>query len=76
MTHQAPLFCESLTDAIRDVVRACGGTKVVGCKLWPEKNTGRCGAAAGGLSQRQPARASDAGSPDAAGPHGARARLS
>jgi hypothetical protein len=37
MTHQAPLFCESLTDAIRDVVRACGGTKVVGCKLWPEK---------------------------------------
>lgn len=37
MTHQSPLFCESLTDALRDAVRACGGTKAVGSKLWPEK---------------------------------------
>jgi hypothetical protein len=34
---QPTLFCESITDALREVVRACGGPKVVGCKLWPEK---------------------------------------
>jgi hypothetical protein len=34
---QPPLFVESITDALREVVRACGGAKVVGCKLWPEK---------------------------------------
>ena len=35
---QPSLFYESFTDAIRDVVRACGGAKVVGSKLWPEKS--------------------------------------
>jgi len=34
---QPALFVESLADAIREVVRACGGTKVVASRLWPEK---------------------------------------
>lgn len=34
---QPALFVESMTDAIREVVRACGGTKVVASRLWPEK---------------------------------------
>lgn len=34
---QSSLFYESITDALRDTVRACGGPKVVACKLWPEK---------------------------------------
>ena len=34
---QPALFIESLTDALREVVRACGGSKPVGAKLWPEK---------------------------------------
>ena len=34
---QPVLFVESFTDALREVVRACGGSKVVGAKLWPEK---------------------------------------
>lgn len=37
MTSQPSLFCESLADAIREAVRACGGSKVVGAQLWPEK---------------------------------------
>lgn len=37
MTSQPSLFCESLADAIREAVRACGGSKVVGTQLWPEK---------------------------------------
>lgn len=37
MSAQPSLFCESLADALREAVRACGGSKVVGCKLWPEK---------------------------------------
>lgn len=36
-TSQPPLFVESLTDALREIVRACGGFKVVGARLWPEK---------------------------------------
>lgn len=43
MTIQAALFHESLTDAIRDTVRACGGTKAVGAKLWPEKTADAAG---------------------------------
>ena len=34
---QTPLFCESIFEAASDVVRALGGPKVVGGKLWPEK---------------------------------------
>lgn len=36
-SHQSPLFVESITDALREVVRSCGGPKIVGCQLWPEK---------------------------------------
>ncbi len=35
---QNALFYESLNDAVKEVVRLCGGTKVVGGKLWPEKS--------------------------------------
>lgn len=31
------LFHESLTDALREVISACGGAKQVAAKLWPEK---------------------------------------
>lgn len=31
------LFHESLVDALRECVQACGGPKVVGHLLWPEK---------------------------------------
>jgi hypothetical protein len=36
-TAQPSLFLESFTDALREAVRACGGSKLVGAKLWPEK---------------------------------------
>lgn len=36
--NQPALFVESLNDALRDAVRACGGGKVVAYKLWPEKS--------------------------------------
>ncbi|MEI7443288.1 MAG: hypothetical protein WCK28_00220 [Burkholderiales bacterium] len=36
--QQPPLFVESINDALREVVRACGGPKVVGCRIWPEKS--------------------------------------
>lgn len=32
------LFHESLADALRDCIAACGGTKVVGKILWAEKD--------------------------------------
>jgi hypothetical protein len=32
----AALFHDSLADALRECVAACGGNKVVGAKLWPE----------------------------------------
>lgn len=32
---QQALFHESIHDALREVIRAAGGSKVVGCKLWP-----------------------------------------
>lgn len=35
--EQTPLFCESLSDALDVVIKTCGGAKVVGCQLWPEK---------------------------------------
>ena len=35
---QEPLFYESLSDALSSVVKACGGAKVMGAKLWPEKS--------------------------------------
>jgi hypothetical protein len=31
------LFHESLAEAIKDCINACGGTKQVAAKLWPEK---------------------------------------
>jgi len=36
MTQDA-LFYETINDALDAVVKACGGAKVVGSKLWPEK---------------------------------------
>lgn len=36
MTDQ-PLFVETLSEALKEAVRACGGAKVVAAKLWPEK---------------------------------------
>jgi hypothetical protein len=35
-THQS-LFHESLSDALKEVIQAAGGSKSVACKLWPEK---------------------------------------
>lgn len=40
---QSALFYESLTDAIKEAVRVCGGTKVVACQLWPEKSPDAAG---------------------------------
>ncbi|WP_342049905.1 MULTISPECIES: hypothetical protein [unclassified Cupriavidus] len=34
---QTALFYEDINDAFNEVVRACGGAKVVASKLWPEK---------------------------------------
>lgn len=34
----APLFCESVLEACRDVVRTLGGSKKVGHMLWPDKS--------------------------------------
>lgn len=36
MTPQS-LFHESLTEAIKDCINVCGGSKQVASKLWPEK---------------------------------------
>lgn len=35
--EQPALFYESINDALDACVKACGGAKVVGGKLWPEK---------------------------------------
>jgi len=35
--NQEALFYDSFSDALKDVVKAAGGAKSVGCKLWPEK---------------------------------------
>lgn len=34
---QTSLFHESLSDALKDIIQAAGGSKSVACKLWPEK---------------------------------------
>ena len=34
---QSTMMVESLTDALVECVKAAGGSKVVGAKLWPEK---------------------------------------
>ena len=34
---QDSLFYDSFSDALKAVIQAAGGTKSVGCKLWPEK---------------------------------------
>lgn len=34
---QERLFYDGINDALRTVIQALGGNKVVGCKLWPEK---------------------------------------
>lgn len=35
--NQEALFYDSFSDALKDIVKAAGGAKSVGCKLWPEK---------------------------------------
>jgi hypothetical protein len=35
--EQQALFHEDINDALRAAVKACGGTKSVACRLWPEK---------------------------------------
>lgn len=40
---QSALFFETLTDAIKEAVRCCGGTKIVACQLWPEKTPDSAG---------------------------------
>lgn len=37
------LFHESLADALRECIAACGGLKAVGVKLWPEKDADHAG---------------------------------
>lgn len=34
---QQPLFFDDANDALRTVVQALGGSKVIGAKLWPDK---------------------------------------
>lgn len=36
--EQPALFYESFNDALDAAVKACGGAKVVACKLWPDKS--------------------------------------
>lgn len=38
MSHQSPLFYESVHDALRELVRVLGGAKPVGHMLWPGKS--------------------------------------
>jgi len=35
--NQEALFYDTFSEALKDVVKAAGGAKSVGCKLWPEK---------------------------------------
>ena len=35
--EQKTLFHEDINDALRGLINACGGAKVVASKLWPEK---------------------------------------
>jgi hypothetical protein len=35
---QQALFHESIQDALREVIRAAGGSKIVGCELWPSQD--------------------------------------
>lgn len=37
MPDQSRLFFDDTNDALRTVVQAAGGSKVVGAKLWPDK---------------------------------------
>lgn len=37
MASQPTLFHDSIEDALRDVIQAAGGPKVVACLLWPDK---------------------------------------
>lgn len=37
------LFHETLSDALRECVSACGGMKAVGSRLWPEKDPEHAG---------------------------------
>ena len=37
-TPASGLFPESFTDALKDCIHACGGSKAVGVQLWPEKS--------------------------------------
>jgi hypothetical protein len=35
--NQPPLFVETVYDALKGIVAALGGAKIVGARLWPEK---------------------------------------
>lgn len=37
------LFHESLSEALSDCINACGGKKMIGAKLWPEKDPDTAG---------------------------------
>lgn len=41
--NQDRLFYDGINDALRSVIQALGGNKVVGCKLWPEKSPDAAG---------------------------------
>ena len=41
--EQQPLWFEDLYDALRDVVRACGGPKAIGHALFPHKTPAKAG---------------------------------
>lgn len=42
MSDQQRLFFDDIHDALRTVVQALGGSKVVGAKLWPDKTPEGC----------------------------------
>lgn len=42
--NQPALFVEDINEALREIVRALGGAKVVGLMLWPEKAMERAAA--------------------------------
>lgn len=35
--EQIPLLHDDINDALRTLIKACGGTKAVAARLWPEK---------------------------------------
>lgn len=41
--HHPSLFHETLADALRECISACGGMKAVGSRMWPEKDPEHAG---------------------------------